>query len=288
MIDNFINYISYVKHYSQATVINYKKWLKKLDTYLTSIWKNIDDPESIKIVDIYNLMEDMSKSWLQPRTCAWHIYGIISYLRYCKNIVELDILDIDKIHTPKIPERKIWYYSEEEKKLIIDYVKKWFWDREETRIRNKLLVYLLLHTWLRCHEIAKIKLNDLVGESLQIVGKWWSRRFVYLRKEILDLRYLYLWKRKRNSSYLFSGYKGEHLTTDQIRHTLEKIWKAVGVHVYPHKFRHTCATDLLHVDGSNIYAVAKILWHKKITTTQIYLWTNNTELKKIQFWLKFN
>jgi hypothetical protein len=38
--------------------------------------------------------------------------------------VELDILDIDKIHTPKIPERKIGYYSEEEKRLIINAVKK--------------------------------------------------------------------------------------------------------------------------------------------------------------------
>lgn len=287
MRENFINYISYVKRYSEATIINYKKGLKKLDSYLSSIWKNINDPESIKLVDIYNLMEDMSKNWLKPRTCAGHIYGIISYLRYCKEIAELDILDIDKIHTPKIPERKIWYYSEEEKMLIIKAVKDWVWYREETRIRNKLIVYLLLHTWLRCHEIAKIKLTDLVGESLQIVGKWWARRFVYLRKEILDIRYLYLWKRKRDSNYLFSGYKWEHITTDQIRHTLERIGKSVWVHVYPHKFRHTCATDLLHVDGSNIYAVAKLLGHKRITTTQIYLGTNNIELKKIQFWLKF-
>ena len=75
MIENYIDYITYVRQYSNATILNYKKWLRKLDDYLISIWKNIDDPESIKLVDIYNLMEDMSKSWLQARTCAGHIYG---------------------------------------------------------------------------------------------------------------------------------------------------------------------------------------------------------------------
>ena len=73
------------------------------------------------------------------------------------------------------------------------------------------------------------------------------RRFVYLRNEILDLVYLYLGKRKRDSKYLFNGYKSDHISTDQIRHTIEKVGKLAGIHAYPHKFRHTFATDLLHV-----------------------------------------
>lgn len=287
MKENYINYLTYVRQYSEATIINYKKWLNKLDMYLATIGKSVDDPENIKLVDMYNFLEDMSKSWLSARTCAGHIWGIVSYFKYCKNVLELNILDYKKIHKPKVPERKIWYFSEEEKQAMLKVVNSWYWYQEETRIRNRLLIYLFLHTWLRCHELAKIKVFDLVGDSLQIVWKWGMRRFVYIRKEILDMIYLYLGKRKRNSDYLFWGYKSDHLTTAHIRKTVERVGKLAWVHAFPHKFRHTFACDLLHVPWSNIYSVAKLLGHKHITTTQIYLWTDNTELKKLQFWLTF-
>ena len=287
MLENYIDYITYVRQYSEATIYNYKRSLKKLDQYLIKINKSVNDPENIKLVDMYNFMEDMSKNWLSARTCAWYIRGVVGYFKYCKYVLELEVLDVKKIHTPKIPERKIWYFSEEEKKALLKVVNSWLGYKEETRIRNRLLVYLFLHTWLRCRELAKIKVFDIVGENLQVVGKWWSRRFVYLRKELLDMIYLYLGKRKKDSDYLFAWYKQDHITTDQIKHIIEKIGKLAGVHAYPHKFRHTFATDLLHVPESNIYTVAKLLGHKRISTTQIYLGTNNIELKKIQFWLKF-
>lgn len=287
MIENYVNYITFVKQYSEATIGNYKKALKKLDQYLTTIWKSVDDPEDIKLVDMYNFMEDMSKGWLSARTCAGHVRWVISYLKYCKNILDLSVLDYKKIHTPKVPERKIWYYSGEEKKAILKTVKGWVWYREETRIRNKLLVYLLLHTGLRCHEVAKIRLIDIAWESLQVIGKGGKRRFVYLRPEIKEMIYLYLWKRKKDSDYLFPWYKGNHISRDQITHIFVKMSKEAWIHIHAHKFRHTFATDLLHVPWANIYSVAKLLGHKKITTTQIYLWADNTELKKIEFWLKF-
>lgn len=62
MIENYVNYITYIKQYSQETISNYKKALKKLDSYLATINKSVDDPESIKLIDIYNFIEDMSKS----------------------------------------------------------------------------------------------------------------------------------------------------------------------------------------------------------------------------------
>lgn len=287
MRENYIDYITYIKQYSQETISNYKKALKKLDSYLATINKSVDDPESIKLIDVYNFIEDMSKSWLSPRTCAGHIRGIVAYFKYCKNIAELDILDYKKIHTPKIPDRKIWYFSEEDKKLLLKVVNSWFGYREETRIRNKLLVYMFLQTWLRCSELARIRLYDIAGDSLQVIGKWWARRFVYLRKEIMELIYLYLAKRKNESDYLFWGYTQKHITRDQVQHTIHRIGKEAWVHAYPHKFRHTFATDLLHVPWSNIYTVAKLMGHKHISTTQIYLGADNSELKKIQFWLKF-
>lgn len=286
MIENYVNYITYTRQYSDNTVIWYKKCLKKFDEYLATIGKKVDDPENIKLVDVYNFMEDMSKNGLSAKTCAWTIDWVRGYLKYCKNVMELDIIDIRKIKSPKIPDKEIWFFSDEEKQHILKVVNGGVWAKDITKLRNKLLTYMLLHTGLRCHEIAKIKVND-IGQSLQIIGKWWSRRFVYLRPELLDMIYLYLAKRKRKSDYLFDGNKG-HLTTDRIRRIYSNLSKEIWIHIHPHKFRHQFAVDLLRLPWSNIYSVSKLLGHKKITTTQIYLWADNTELKQLQFWLKYS
>lgn len=286
MKENYINYLLYNRGYSHNTTDGYVWILKKFDSRLSTIWKNVDDPENIKLVDICNFEESLAKEWLSTRTCAWCIDWIRGYLRYCKEIVELDIIDLHKVKSPKVPDRQIWFFSREEKEHILRVFNKWVWTKKTTQLRNKLLTYMLLHTGLRCHEIAKIKVCD-IWESLQVIGKWWIRRFVFLRKEILDLVYLYLAKRKRKSDYLFDGNKWWHLTTDRIRRIYNTLSKDMGFRVHPHKFRHTFATDLLHVPWANIYAVSKLMGHKKITTTQIYLGTDNMELKKIQFWLEF-
>ena len=271
--------------YSQSTLTGYKFTLGKFEEWLDCIGKSIDDPENIKLVDIYNFIEKLNEDDVSPRTRAWIIDWVRGYLKYCKEIVELDIVDLHKIKSPKVPDREIWFFNKEQKEQILKLFNKWVGKSEIVKLRNKLLTYMLLHTGLRCHEIAKIKVCE-IWESLQVIWKWGKRRFVFLRKEILDLIYLYLGRRKRKSDFLFDWTKG-HLTTDRIRRIFNTQSKKLWFRIHTHKFRHTFATDLLHVPWANIFAVSKLLGHKKITTTQIYLGTDNSELKKIQFWLSF-
>ncbi len=42
-----------------------------------------------------------------------------------------------------------------------------------------------------------------------------------------------------------------------------------GVHVYPHRLRHTCATQLLNA-GCRITSIQKFLGHKRLNTTLTY------------------
>ena len=84
--------------------------------------------------------------------------------------MELEIVDLRKIKSPKVPQRQLGFFSREEKEKILKEINRGVGKSEVIQLRNKLLTYMFLHTGLRLHELAKIKVCD-IGESLQVVGK---------------------------------------------------------------------------------------------------------------------
>jgi len=286
MIQRYLDYIQYTRCLSINTVIRCRKGLKKFEIYLQGIWKTLDRSEEIKLIDILEFTWNMRKAWLVETSCNSVLDAVKGILRYEREILEMDVLNDRKIELLKEPDKQIWFFKKEEKKKIINAVKRGVGKKEVTQLRNKLLTYMLMQTWLRCHEIAKIKVED-IWESLQVIGKWQKLRTVYLRPELLEMIKEYLSKRKRESEYLFdSTTEWRHLREWSIRNIFIRMSRELGFHIHSHKFRHTFATDLVHLRWSNIFNVAKLMGHSRITTTQIYLWVNDSELKNLQFRLK--
>ena len=81
----FLSFLLYNKGLSENTIILYRKHLKKLNLFLSSVWKTLDDPENINISDIYGYIWEIGKQWLTHATCNNSINAIRSYLRYCKS-----------------------------------------------------------------------------------------------------------------------------------------------------------------------------------------------------------
>lgn len=286
MIKRYLDYIQYTRCYSINTVINYRKELNRFQTYLLSIWKTLDNAEEIKLTDILDFIAYLRKSWLCEWSCNAVLDGVKGIFRYMRNILELNVLDSRRISYVKEPQKQIWFFNDKEKNLILDAVNEWIGKGSIVKLRNRLLTYMFLQTWLRCHELAKIKVSE-IWENLQIVGKGGKLRTVYLRHELLEMIEEYLEERKRESEYLFDSTKDWHIREWYIRTIFNKISKKVWFHVHAHKFRHTFATDLLHIPWANIFNVATLMGHSKITTTQIYLWVDNKELKRLQFSLNY-
>lgn len=288
MIEKYIEFIQYGRCLSIHTVNKYRKWLKKFWLFLADRNKNINDPENINLIDVLDFIAYLRKQGLLPSSCNSVLDGVKGYLRYSKEILNLNVLDTKQIKNCKMPQRNIWYYNEEQKRQILNTVNNWIWKKDITKLRNKLLTYMLLHTGLRCHEIAKIKVEE-IWENLQVIGKWWKRRVVFLRPEILEMIEEYLEKRDKDSDYLFASHNldGGHIREWSIRTIYNKLTKKLWFHIHAHRFRHTFCTDLLHIPWSSIYDVSRLMGHSSITTTQIYMGTNQESLKKLQFWLAF-
>lgn len=286
MIKFFLEYCLYSKGLSPNTVIKYKKWLKKFWLYLEKIWKDQGNPEDIKIEDVFWFIADMRQAGLTPWTCNANIDWVKVYFRYLRDMLDKDVLDYKKIFHCKYHNKDVGFYDDNEKNQIKNLIDSGVWKKGITQLKNKLLTYILLQTWLRCHELAKIRVDE-IWENLRVLGKWWKIRTVYLRPELLEMIGEYLSKRKRESEWLFPATTNGHIREWSIRTIFCKMTRTLWFHIHAHKFRHTFATDLLHIPWSSIYDVAKLMGHSRISTTQIYLGTNQENLKRLQFWLAF-
>ncbi len=56
---------------------------------------------------------------------------------------------------------------------------------------------------------------------------------------------------------------------DLIRGQLKYAGNRVGVKAYPHRLRHTCATQLLNA-GCRVTSIQRFLGHKELSSTMIY------------------
>lgn len=173
--------------------------------------------------------------------------------------------------------------------------------------RERAIVEMLLSTGCRVSELVSVRIDDIDGDSINILGKGDKYRNVYLNaKASLALR-LYLEERKDPNPYLFprcaatpadkdglwklvaskqaEWYKDPRLveetgTPDKsvIETIVRQLGKRAGVEkCHPHRFRRTCATFALR-RGMPIEQVSKMLGHANIATTQVYLDLSEEEL----------
>ena len=137
---------------------------------------------------------------------------------------------------------------------------------------DRAAFYLLWQGGLRLSEVEDLRLEDLdlPGKRLSVRnGKGLKDRTVYLTDNVLLALKAYLAVRGQGSSDHVFLYRNALLSKDFIRSRLKTIGSRIGVKVYPHRLRHTCASQLLNA-GCRITSIQAFLGHKKLNTTMIY------------------
>jgi site-specific recombinase XerD len=190
-------------------------------------------------------------------------YAVPQSLLRVPNLKQADIL-------PK-------YLTDEQVRKLRDQVEKNVTQADlDSRRRLALLAratfYLLWQGGLRLGEVEELRLEDLdfPGERLTVRnGKGLKDRTVYLTGSVILALQDYLAVRGEGSGDQVFLYRNAPLKQDLIRAQLKYAGERVGVKVYPHRLRHTCATQLLNA-GCRITSIQRFLGHKKLNTTMIY------------------
>lgn len=285
----FTNWIIYNRGFVEWTAENYCRSLKLFDEYLkkNSLWKRgVDTPEKITLNDVNMFIKLERVKWKTATTCNNYLAWIKAYMKY-NAVIWKEVFDYRRILTIREHQKKIDALTDDEAKNLINYFKSvpCETNREELiKTRNLLICRMLVYTGLRVGELSNLKIKD-IKEELQIIWKWWIRRVVYLFKDDLDLIDLYLFLRKDNCPYLFvnhsTNYPPKKLSTVSIESIIREWWKKIWIEVFPHKLRHTFATNLLR-NWAKLPYIQQLMGHSNIQTTQTYLSVLNTDVRGAQ------
>ena len=151
------------------------------------------------------------------------------------------------------------------------------------RLRDAVMVQLLLNTGLRVSELCALKLTDLqLSERKGLLtvrsGKGKKQRQVPLNHKARQSLAEWLATRPGETERLFSGQRGEPVTPRIVQRVVERYSELAGLpELTPHVLRHTLAKNLLE-SGVTMEKVATLLGHKTLNSTLRYLTPGEEDL----------
>ena len=137
---------------------------------------------------------------------------------------------------------------------------------------DRACFYLLWQGGLRRGEVEDLRLEDLdlSGRRLTVRrGKGLLDRTVFLTGTVVAALNAYLAVRGPGPTDHVFLYRNQALSKDLIHGRLKACGARVGVPVYAHRLRHTCATQLLNA-GCRITSIQKFLGHRELSSTMVY------------------
>lgn len=272
--DMFIEY-SLAKGHSQATATAYTQDAKAFQRF--SVEKNVvQEVEQLdaRVLRQYNV-------WL--RGCGYALGSIKrkldslgSFFKFLENEEIIEKNPMRKVERPKVPEQLPRFLTQDEADLLLRSVNV---SRCKSRLRDKALIILLLHTGLRRSEMMTLNWDNIdfkSGTLLVISGKGKKDRVVPMNSMVKEALWEYLHSRLPLINHaLFINRYGNRIQKNNVKRILDRYTRAAGIskHVTSHLLRHTCATRLIEKDV-DLVTVKEILGHASVETTQIYTHTS--------------
>ena len=148
--------------------------------------------------------------------------------------------------------------------------------------RERAIVEFLYSTGCRVSELLGVKISDVdfIKNKVWVYGKGNEHRYVYLNEKANYWINKWLNERKNDSIFLFNSlrYPYGKLTKENVERILKNIGNRCNIHLHPHKFRHTMATNALN-RGMSLSEVQQLLGHKQPGTTINYAKANQENVE---------
>lgn len=281
-LSDYLEYLKYQKNYSDETIHSYSIDIEEFLDYINS-----------ECINICEVCYDVVKAWLihldEKKNKSTTVSRKISSLRgFYKYLINNKVIDSNPFSLVSLPKKerhlpRFFYYNELEEMFQVPKL------NTALGQRDRLLLEMLYATGVRVSELVNIKVSDINGEEIRVLGKGNKERIVEFGDYAESILELYLKEGYKHlnikkSEYLFLNNRGGKLTTRGVRYILDNIINKTTIDkkISPHMLRHTFATHLLN-EGCDLLTVQELLGHESLTATSIYTHITNDRLKEVYF-----
>ncbi|MEK7654994.1 MAG: tyrosine-type recombinase/integrase [Pseudomonadota bacterium] len=237
--------------------------------------------------DIYKLTPLDLRGWLSQRydrslsksSTARALSGILSFFKYLKKQKVITDHAIFQLFPPKkekrLPRAMHAFQIEQTFAGLESMSKSW------VSARDVALFTLMYGTGMRISEALSLDQNN-ISAYVTIRGKGNVERTVPLpeivQERIRDYLALHPFSQE-GTSPLFYGTRGARLSPIVAARQIQRIRGLCHFtsDITPHALRHSCATHLLD-EGGDLRRIQKLLGHKSLNTTQMYISVSHEKL----------
>lgn len=282
ILKNYLKHLKYEKNYSTDTIDSYHSDILE---YLTYLEKENKDYLTIKYQDIKYYLIYLNEKKNNSATISRKISALRSFYKYLVNQSYLMNNPFLSVKLPKKEKKlpRFFSYNELEEMFEVPDLSL------PLGQRDRLILELLYATGVRVSELVNIKLSDIRGREIKILGKGNKERYVEFGEYADEILKLYLndgYKKlnKKNSEYLLLNKNYTKLSDRGVRLILDHIITKTSINknISPHMIRHSFATHLLN-EGCDLLSVQQLLGHASLSATSIYTHITNDRIKEVYF-----
>ncbi|QJU09921.1 site-specific integrase [Candidatus Saccharibacteria bacterium oral taxon 488] len=228
----------------------------------------VDDMQELTNRDINKWMSMQSSgvatgNIVSGRTINSRLNHIVAFIKYLRDM-DYDISVKTRLIEPakEKPPRRSWFTREQIERVL-----------KNAKPMEKLLISLTFDSGLRATELRNLRLKNINGREMNIVGKGNKAGTVFMTprtrlwmNEWIDNKGItdYLWPSPAYGD-------GRPYSIDELRYRMRREFERAGIEgFYLHAMRHSFATDI-QTRGASISQAQRLLRHSNSATTEVYL-----------------
>ncbi len=254
----FYNFSRQIRGFSQKTM-NAK--VNSVNDFIK--FSKIERVEDITNQQIFDWVDWHKSRGNTGRTINNYIYQLQTMLKWQKdeNVIMPELKLSRIVMQKEEPARKNWYTRQQIQTALL------YADQ-----RTRLMIMLSFDCGLRIEEMVSLKISDIRGRKIKIIGKGRKLRWVIMSRKTKRLLGRWISRRSNDDVYVWKSPSGRgHICQEEARKAMSEAFKLAGFENFrPHDLRHSFATELKLL-GLPTRKIQLALGHSTEAITERYL-----------------